>query len=113
MEQGKAREEEMVGARGEYLKNEANKKVGASQAAMESPVEKVSAAAEQSNKVSTSLDKVKNFFSREGKKKQPDIPKNEIGEQLNETEENKNESKRFGVILEESSNAFLEFSGSK
>ncbi|HTW98304.1 MAG TPA: hypothetical protein VMD59_05970 [Acidimicrobiales bacterium] len=110
MQQGKARQEEMRGERATYLTKETSKKVAVSQEQVAGPVGKVRDASDKASKFGAMLDKVKAFFSGEKKKKNPDVPTEEIDDQTKATEENQVHSKRFAVILEDTAGALTNFS---
>jgi hypothetical protein len=109
VQEGMDREEQKVGERAVYLKKDADKRVGASKGSMQTPITHLGDASDQTKKVTTLLDKVKAFFSGESKKKNPDVPKDEIGEQQAEADKNQASSKRFGLTLDDSVNTLKDF----
>ena len=111
MQQGKDREEQMGTERAEYLVKEANKKVTVSQSSVSEPMQKVGAAGEKSQQVGDSIDKVKNFFKGESKKKEPDVPSDQIAEQQQEAVENEDFAKGLSAMLKESVGAMAGFAG--
>ena len=105
MQEGKERETEMKGERAGYLAKQANTKVAASQSSMSEPMAKVGDAADKAQQVTGMMDKVKAFFSRESKKKDPDVPKDQIPEQQQEADDNQQSAKGFAEVLQESVSA--------